>query len=262
MTINKLPTIKSYWECAQYIGNKGIRNIISRTRFEQILQNLHFVEYQNDEKLDKVYKVRSVISHFNFSACVSNDSTQSVDKHMFKFKERSSMRQYVKSKETNWGFKFWYRRASKTGYIHQFDLHFGRKESKEEKLGPSVVLALIECLEDTYCTIFFDKQSIPWKNFTELVLLEWIGKKYRKWNQTTRCREMITNISLLTKLLAVNYLINDQSQCCSITFLACNQRQLFNGEWKDQPQKFQPIVQRIWKSIINVWVASTWLTKE
>ena len=37
ITINKLPTINSYWECGQYVGNDGIRNVISGTRFEQIL---------------------------------------------------------------------------------------------------------------------------------------------------------------------------------------------------------------------------------
>ena len=99
MTINKLPTIKSYWECGQYVGNEGIRNVMPRTTFEQILRNIHFADNQKYERIDKVYKVRSVISHFNdsFSACVSNDSTQSFDEHIVKFKGRSSMRQYAKN---------------------------------------------------------------------------------------------------------------------------------------------------------------------
>ena len=36
------PTIKSYWERGQYAGNGGIGNVISRTRFEQLMRNLHF----------------------------------------------------------------------------------------------------------------------------------------------------------------------------------------------------------------------------
>ena len=68
--------MKSYWEWSQYAGNEGIRNVMSRTRFEQILQNLHFADNQKEEKIDKAYKVSSVISHFkdSFLACVSNDS--------------------------------------------------------------------------------------------------------------------------------------------------------------------------------------------
>ena len=91
-----------------------------------------------------------------FSACVSNDFTQSVDEHMVKFKGRSSMRQYVKNKPINWAFKFRYHCASKTGYLYQFDFYIGKKESREENLGSSVVLAWTEWLQDTYCAIFFD----------------------------------------------------------------------------------------------------------
>ena len=158
MSINKLPTIKSYWECGQFVGNEGIRNVMSRTRFEQILHDLHFADNQNEDKTEKTYKVRPIISHFNdsFPLCVSNDSKQSIDEHMVKFKGRSTMRQYVKNKPIKWGFKFWYRCASKTGYLYQFDLYLGKKESREENLGPSVVLAQTESLKETYCTIFFD----------------------------------------------------------------------------------------------------------
>ena len=81
ITINKLPTIKSYWECGQYVSNEGIRNVMSRTRFEQILRNVHSADNQKDGKIDKTYKVRSIISHSSdsFPACaISNDSTQSV----------------------------------------------------------------------------------------------------------------------------------------------------------------------------------------
>ena len=56
MTINKLPTIKSYWQCNQFLGNEGIRSVISRTRFEEILRNLHFADNNQDDKTDKAYK--------------------------------------------------------------------------------------------------------------------------------------------------------------------------------------------------------------
>ena len=50
MTINKLSAIKSYWERGLYVGNKGIRNVMSRTRFEEILWNLRFADNQKDQK--------------------------------------------------------------------------------------------------------------------------------------------------------------------------------------------------------------------
>ena len=64
VTTNKLPTIKIFWEWSHYVGNERIRNVMSRTRFEQIVPNLHFADNQKEEKNDKTYKVRSVISNF------------------------------------------------------------------------------------------------------------------------------------------------------------------------------------------------------
>ena len=100
--MNKLPTIKSYWECGKSIGNEGIRNVVARSRFEDVLRNLHFLDNAKDDK------VRYLINHFNqsFSNSVSNDESQSIFKHMVKFKGRSSMKQYVKSKPIKRGFKF------------------------------------------------------------------------------------------------------------------------------------------------------------
>ena len=62
----------------------------------------------------------------------------------------------MKNKPIKWGFKFWFRCASKTGYLYQLDLYLGKKEKTEENLGPSVVLKMTECLENSYCTVFFD----------------------------------------------------------------------------------------------------------
>ena len=42
------------------------------------------------------------------------------------------------------------------GYLYQLDLYLGKKEKTEENLCPSVVLKMTECLENSYCTVFFD----------------------------------------------------------------------------------------------------------
>ena len=93
VSINQLPTVQSYWECGQFMGNEGIRNTMTKQRFKEILRNLYFsVNVKSDEK---VFMIRPVIDHFNnsFSNAVSNDELQSFDEHMVKFKGRSSMKQ-------------------------------------------------------------------------------------------------------------------------------------------------------------------------
>ena len=99
MAINKLPTIAEYWRVDNLIGNDGIQNTMFRNRCE-ILQNLHFADNRKDDKTDKAFKMRPVIDYLNskFSEVLSNDSEQSIDEHMVKFKGRSGMKQYIKSK--------------------------------------------------------------------------------------------------------------------------------------------------------------------
>ena len=45
--VNKLPTIHHYWEYDDYVGNEGIRNIMTRQRFKEIPQNIHFANNSN-----------------------------------------------------------------------------------------------------------------------------------------------------------------------------------------------------------------------
>ena len=60
---------------------------MTRSRFEHILQNRHFLGNTKDDSSDKGYKVRSLINHFNqsFSNFVSNDDSGSIYEHIVKF---------------------------------------------------------------------------------------------------------------------------------------------------------------------------------
>ena len=82
------------------IGNDGIQNTVIRNYFCEILQNLQFADNRKDGKTDKTFKMRPVVDHLNLklSEVLSNDSEQSIDEHIVKFKGRSGMKQYTKSK--------------------------------------------------------------------------------------------------------------------------------------------------------------------
>ena len=98
MGVNKLPTIHHYWESDDYVGNKGIRNVMTREGFKEILQNIHFADNSKSNKeSDKGCKIRPLIDHFN------KVFPEALDEHMVKFKGRSSMKQYLKKKLIKWG---------------------------------------------------------------------------------------------------------------------------------------------------------------
>ena len=173
MAICKLPNTKCFWDADEYIGNEGIRNVLTRTRFLEILQNLHFADNNTSDTSDKGYKLRTVINHLNkaFQAAMSDADRQSIDENMTKFKGWNSCKQYIKNKPIKWGFKWRCRCSSTTGYLYEFSLYLGKKEKTELRLGESVVLNLSQKLEGSYCTLYFD-------NFFNSPLL--VNKFYEK----------------------------------------------------------------------------------
>ena len=93
------------WDCDHFVGNVGIQNISARTKYQEVLQNLHFANSTKQGKTYKKYKVRPVIDHLNksFEAIFSSEPEQSIDEHITKFKGRSSMKQCLRIKRMKWG---------------------------------------------------------------------------------------------------------------------------------------------------------------
>ena len=50
MGVNKLLTIHHYWESDDYVGNEGIRNVMTREHFKEVLQNIHFADNSKSNK--------------------------------------------------------------------------------------------------------------------------------------------------------------------------------------------------------------------
>ena len=119
------------------IGNDSIQNTEHNNRFCEILQNPHFADNRKDDKTDKISKIRPVIDQLNskFSEVLSNDIEKSIDEQTVRFKGRSGMKQYIKSKPITWSFKFWFCCSSKSGYLYQMDIYLGRKQTPEFNLG-------------------------------------------------------------------------------------------------------------------------------
>lgn len=164
MGYHVLPTIRSYWSTQPDMGVPFIANIMPLSRFEEIRRNLHFSDNQNQPdrtspEYDRAYKIRPVMNHFNisFQKAMNNTKSQSIDEHMIKFKGHNIMKQYVKNKPVKWGFKLWCRADSQTGYLYEFDLYTGRKNSGPEiGLGESVVMQLTKCIQGLGCEIYID----------------------------------------------------------------------------------------------------------
>ena len=164
MGINKLRTMKSYWSVDEGLGNSLIQKAMTRARFLEILQNIHFADNHKEmppresEEYDRTWKLRPLFDHLgkHFQDMLQPEVHQSIDEHMCKFKGKSIIRQYMKNKPIKWGFKFWFRCGAKSGYLYAFDMYLGKKGNTEFGLGDSAVLSLCQKLKDTHCFVFFD----------------------------------------------------------------------------------------------------------
>ena len=66
MGINKLPTMKSYWSVDEGLGNSLIQKAMTRARFLEILQNIHFADGHKElppKESDRAWKLRPLFDH-------------------------------------------------------------------------------------------------------------------------------------------------------------------------------------------------------
>ena len=139
MGINRLPAIKDYWSLEEGLGNPLIQKAMTRSRFFEILQNMHFSDNlqnlppRDSEQYDRAWKLRPLFDHLlkHFQEAMQPESHQSIDEHMCKFEGKSLMWQYMKNNPIKWGFKFWIRCGSKSGYLYELDMYLGKKGNTE-----------------------------------------------------------------------------------------------------------------------------------
>ena len=74
---------------------------------------------------------------------------------MYKFKGRSSMKQFMKKLPIKWGFKYWYRCDCETGYVYQLKMYQGKKEERESNFGSRSVPDLCQGLRHSFFHVCF-----------------------------------------------------------------------------------------------------------
>ena len=93
---------------------------------------------------------------------MASTNRQSIDERMVKFKGHNSLKQYIKNKPVKWGFKFWVRADSITGYVFAIKLYSGKGSGYVQgslsniSFGASVILCMSRGLIDSGCELYFD----------------------------------------------------------------------------------------------------------
>ena len=135
--------------------------MMTRNRFDEIMQNLHLANNDDQDKNDKFAKVRPLINLLNKQRLEHFFPEQhiSVDESMVPYYGKHGAKQYIHGKPTKFGNKMWVA-ATRLGYVIRLFFYQGAGTiHKELGLGGSVVDQLVSKLskDDSNCYhIIFD----------------------------------------------------------------------------------------------------------
>ena len=114
MDYRQLPSLCDYWSADPDLAVLFIANIMPHKRCEELQAYVHFhnnamMKSLEDPYHDRAFKVKLVLNLFNtrFLSALTATEHQSIDEHMVKFKGHNIVRQFVKGKPIQWGFKIW-----------------------------------------------------------------------------------------------------------------------------------------------------------
>jgi len=137
MGINSLPRILMYWSSDSCIGNRGVQNVMTKNRFKETSQYIHFNDSsqeppRGDNNHNRLFKVHPILD--NILENIQNifepsKKNLSIDEGMIAFKGRLSFHQYMSTKPTKYGIKVWIVADSSNGYVSNFSVYHRQETS-------------------------------------------------------------------------------------------------------------------------------------
>ena len=160
MGLVQLADIKDYWSTHGTLNFSFFRSVFSRDRFLQLFWMLHVGETPSPNKRSKVQPFINLIVPL-FQQHLSPSQELSIDEAMIAFRGRVSFRQYIRGKPQPWGIKAYVLSESRTGYMYNIIIYYGKETQLTTKPGmnhtTNVVLTLMDPLKDLGYDLFTDR---------------------------------------------------------------------------------------------------------
>lgn len=160
MGYNRMPHMRMYWSNKASLGNKAIKNAITRDRFLLLASKLYFNHPIKPKGAGKTYYMDELVKWLKhtFKQARSEATYQSIDETMVKFKGRWAGKQFMPKKKIKRGAKIWSRSDAMTGYCYDFNIYTGKEEvATDGTLGERVVIKLCSTIGDTDVAICTDR---------------------------------------------------------------------------------------------------------
>ena len=175
--LTKAPSLRSYWSSDQFLGNEGVKSVMTCRRFEALSECLHINDRESEipkhaEHYDILAKVRPLMKKFSksFPLYMYPSREQAIDEGMVAFKGRVKYLQYMKMKPVKRGIKVWIRADSPSGYVQQFDVYLGSR--KKQGLPASKNGVYFDVVDNLCKPLFYNNHCIYFDNlYTSIPLL-------------------------------------------------------------------------------------------
>ncbi|XP_047367595.1 piggyBac transposable element-derived protein 4-like [Vespa velutina] len=107
MELVKLSAIHQYWSNDPYYMQMFPKKVMSRNRFELLLRMLHFLENQNSNGSNRLFKIQPIIDTMetNYQKYYNPSEDICSDESLVPFRGRIIFRQYLKQKRHKYGIK-------------------------------------------------------------------------------------------------------------------------------------------------------------
>ena len=166
MGITNLPQYHFYWHHDKFVGNVGIKDTMTRLRYEKLTQYLHVSDRANEpdhnDGYDRLYKIRPIITMTQ--QYYNPGKNQTVDEAMIAYKGRLSYIQYLPAKPIKRGIKVWVRCDSESAYLHEYDVYLGKQRNSEHGLAYDIVTKLCQSIaghnHHLYCDNYFSSMPL------------------------------------------------------------------------------------------------------
>lgn len=228
----KYPQGKLYWN--RDLCVPVIRDAMTRDRFFELRNFIHFANADHPNSFDKLWKIRPVIEPI-LKKChtLPRSKHMSIDEQMIPFSGRCEYRQYVPSKPNPLGLKNFVL-AARDGLVLDFEIYVGKdtvpqKVMQNLGLGAGIVQTLCRTI-DSNCVLYTDRF------FTSLKLAEHLNQSDKKIYLTgTVMKNRIGTVASKLK----------------------TDKQLARGEWDEKVRSDDNICILKWKDTKAVTMLST-----
>ena len=154
----KLPYLRDYWNTSGELTDTPVAaSVMTRARFEAILQSLHLADNNFNNGSDRLYKISPLVNIFNATAerSLCPGSKICVDESLVPFRGRIVFRQYLPSKRHRYGIKL-FKLCTDGGYTCKLKVYAGKEASQDSSVGERVVLHLVDNYLDNGRDLYTD----------------------------------------------------------------------------------------------------------